>query len=44
MGLLTALAGVPLQRLHRARRAVMAASGAVSIALGVLWAGAAVSG
>ncbi|MBK7864396.1 MAG: hypothetical protein IPJ65_38500 [Archangiaceae bacterium] len=42
MGALTALAGLPLQKLHRARRAVLATSGSVSICVGLAWGAAAV--
>lgn len=41
MGALTALAGLPLARLKNARRSVMATAGAVSIAVGLFWAVAA---
>jgi hypothetical protein len=42
MSALSAVAGLPLQKLHGARRAVLGASGAVSIAVGVCWGAAAV--
>jgi hypothetical protein len=42
MGALTALAGLPLSKLVRARRAVLHASGVVSICVGLVWAGLAV--
>lgn len=41
MGALTAAAGLPLSRLQNARRALLGTSGAVSIAVGVFWAAAA---
>lgn len=41
MGALTALAGLPLSKLNKARRGVLAASGVLSICVGVFWAAAA---
>ncbi len=41
MGALTALAGLPLAKLNKARRGVLAASGVLSICVGVFWAAAA---
>ncbi len=42
MGALTALAGLPLSRLVKARRALLGASGVVSIGVGLFWGAAAV--
>jgi hypothetical protein len=41
MGLLTALAGVPLSRLQRLRTRVLGTAGAMSIAVGLVWGAAA---